>query len=145
MLQWAIFDLLADPPPTYTQGRVCITGDAAHASSPHHGAGAGLCIEDSAVLAELLADERVTSRDALEAVFSTFDSQRRERGRFLVETSRFIGECYEWQADGVGTDFKRIEEEINKRNGMIANIDVVKMCEEARYELGERLGATSKI
>ena len=38
--QWAIFDLGKNPPPTYTKGRIAIIGDAAHATSPHHGAGA---------------------------------------------------------------------------------------------------------
>lgn len=114
-------------------------GDAAHATSPHHGAGAGFCIEDSAILAGLLDDARVTSRDQLEAVFATFDSERRERGQWLVQSSRWIGDCYEWRAEGVGRDFKKIEEEINTRNGIIANVDLGNMARQAREELGKRL------
>lgn len=65
--------------PFYNKGRVVVLGDAGHASesmryygaivdceanavdkaSPHHGAGAGMCIESAAVMAELLADPRV--------------------------------------------------------------------------------------
>ena len=37
---WAIFDTGAHPMPAYNKGRVCCVGDAAHATSPHHGAGA---------------------------------------------------------------------------------------------------------
>ena len=59
--QWAIYDLGENPVPAFYKGRVGIAGDAAHATSPHHGAGAGFCIEDSAVLATLLSDERVTT------------------------------------------------------------------------------------
>ena len=125
--------------PTFYRGRICITGDAAHATSPHHGAGAGFCIEDSATMAELLADERVTTQKDLEAVFATFDAERRERGHWLVQSSRWIGDCYEWRAAGVGRDFGKIEAEINERNGIIANIDMVKMCEHAREELSKKL------
>ncbi|KAJ9196335.1 hypothetical protein DTO164E3_6391 [Paecilomyces variotii] len=136
---WAIFDLGENPPPTYSKGRLCIVGDAAHATSPHHGAGAGLCIEDSAVMAELLGDERVSEPGHLEAVFATFTAERKERGEFLVQSSRFMGDCYEWRAPGVGRDFAKIEAEINKRNGILSNVDVGKMCEHARSELGKRL------
>ncbi|GAD92951.1 salicylate hydroxylase, putative [Paecilomyces variotii No. 5] len=136
---WAIFDLGDNPPPTYSKGRLCIAGDAAHATSPHHGAGAGLCIEDSAVMAELLADERIGEPEHLEAVFATFTAERKERGEFLVQSSRFIGDCYEWRTPGIGREFAKIEAEIIKRNGIITNVDVGKMCEHARSELRNRL------
>ncbi|KAK4945730.1 hypothetical protein LTR10_015078 [Elasticomyces elasticus] len=136
---WAIFDLGENPVPTFHKGRICISGDAAHATSPHHGAGAGFCIEDSAVLAELLADERVGEPQDLEAVFETFNAERKDRGQWLVQSSRYIGDCYEWRAKDVGSDFAKIEEQINRRNGIIANVDVMKMCEKARQELGKRL------
>lgn len=128
-----------NPVPTFYKGRICIVGDAAHATSPHHGAGAGFCIEDSAVLAGLLADDRVISPDQLEAVFAVFDSERRERTQWLVHSSRRVGDCYEWRAEGIGRDFKKIEEEINTRNGIIANVDLQEMVRHAREELGKRL------
>jgi salicylate hydroxylase len=143
--QWAIFDLLDNPPPCYSEGRICITGDAAHATSPHHGAGAGVCIEDSAILADLIADPRVESIAALEAVFATFDSQRRARGQQLMQSSRFIGDCYEWQANGIQDDLKKVEAEIKKRVRIIGEIDMTKCCEEAKIELGKRLAALSKL
>lgn len=118
---------------------MCIVGDASHATSPHHGAGAGFCIEDSAVLAELLADRRVLSAEHLEAVFATFDAVRRPRGNWLVQSSRRIGDCYEWRAEGVGRDFRAIEAEINSRNSTIADVDCKEMCRQARHQLGERL------
>lgn len=127
------------PVPYFNKGRICISGDAAHATSPHHGAGAGFCIEDSAVLAELLADKRVRTPQHLEAVFETFNEQRKERGQWLVQSSRFIGDCYEWRAPGVGRDFAKIEQEINTRIGIINNVDVGEMCEQARRALGARL------
>ncbi|PWY70935.1 salicylate hydroxylase [Aspergillus heteromorphus CBS 117.55] len=136
---WAIFDLGENPVPTFYKGRVGITGDAAHATSPHHGAGAGFCIEDTAVLTALLTDERVHTHRDLKAVLAAFDENRRERSQWLVQSSRFIGDCYEWRADGVGSDFQKIEEQINRRNGVIANVDIGKMCDEARGSLEKRL------
>jgi salicylate hydroxylase len=118
---------------------MCISGDAAHATSPHHGAGAGFCIEDSAVLAGLLADDRVKEPRDLEAVFETFNAERKERGHWLVQSSRHIGDCYEWRAKDIGNDFEKIKEEIRTRNGTIADVDVVAMCQKARKELGKRL------
>ncbi|EME41619.1 hypothetical protein DOTSEDRAFT_73887, partial [Dothistroma septosporum NZE10] len=43
---WAIFHLGENPVPKYNDGSIVLIGDAAHATSPHHGAGAGFCIED---------------------------------------------------------------------------------------------------
>ncbi|KAF9885231.1 hypothetical protein FE257_000591 [Aspergillus nanangensis] len=138
---WAIYDLGDNPVPTFYKGRVAISGDAAHATSPHHGAGAGFCIEDTAVLAALLEDDRVQTHMDLEAVLAAFDLSRRERSQWLVQSSRFIGNSYEWLADGVGNDFKKIEEAINYRNGVIADADIPQMCVDATKDLGQRLSA----
>ena len=143
--QWAIFDLGDRPVPAFNKGRVCISGDAAHATSPHHGAGAGFCIEDSAVLAELLADKRVRDRHDLDAVFSAFDASRRARSQWLVQSSRRIGDCYEWRAEGVGSDLRKIEHEINTRNGIIANFDVAGACVRAREQLGRLLSKSGRL
>ena len=118
--------------PAFSKGRVCLAGDAAHATSPHHGAGAGFCIEDAATLAELLADPEVQSSSDIDYVFTIYDDLRKERGQWLVESSRFIGDCYEWRGEGVGKDFSKIEAEINRRNAIIADFDVEESCRKAR-------------
>jgi salicylate hydroxylase len=91
------------------------------------------------MLAELLADEQVKSRHELEAVFATFDAERRSRAQWLVESSRWIGDCYELCAEGVGNDFTKIEAQINERNGIIANVNIEQMCARANDELRKRL------
>jgi salicylate hydroxylase len=96
------------------------------------------------VLATLLEDERVQSYRDLEAVLAAYDISRRERSQWLVQSSRFIGNSYEWSAEGVGDDFKKIEEAINYRNGIIANADIAKMCQEARDQLGKRLSKSQR-
>ncbi|RMD44869.1 hypothetical protein DV735_g312, partial [Chaetothyriales sp. CBS 134920] len=136
---WAIFHLADHPVPQFNKGRLVLTGDAAHATSPHHGAGAGFCIEDSATLATLLADPRVKSPRDLAVVFETFDQARRERGHWLVQSSHHIGNTYEWLVEGIGKDFEKIEAEINRRNSVIADVDVARMCEDARVQLGKNL------
>ncbi|KAG5927749.1 hypothetical protein E4U42_001836 [Claviceps africana] len=135
---WAIFDLGDNPPPTFVKGPVCLVGDAAHATSPHHGAGAGFCIEDAAVLAQLLARDDVTDRRAVLVALEVYDATRRERASWLVQSSRHIGNAYEWMADGIGDDFAKIRDEINLRNGLIANVDIGAMCDGAQREFCRR-------
>lgn len=62
-----------------------------------------------------------------------------------MQSSRFIGDSYEWRADGVGDDFKKIEAEINRRNGIIANIDMGKLIAEAKADLRSRLSGRSSL
>lgn len=52
-----------------------------------------------------------------------------------------MGNCYEWLTDGVGEDFGKIEEEINRRNAVIADVNVQGMCDEARGVLRKKLGS----
>jgi salicylate hydroxylase len=122
------------------KGRILISGDAAHATSPHKGSGAGLAIEDSAVLAEMLSDDRVTSPADVEIVFAAFNEVRKERGQWLVKASRRAGDLYEWRAEGVGKDFEKIEREINESNAVIGTASVRQMCDEAIEALGRKLG-----
>jgi len=69
------------------KGRVILIGDAAHATTPHLGQGAGMAFEDSVVLAEELA-----RHDDVQAAFRAFLARRRDRCRFIVENSVAVGE-----------------------------------------------------
>lgn len=142
---WALFDLGDHPCPTYCKGRLCISGDAAHATTPHHGSGAGFAIEDSAVLAEILADERVQGLRDVEEAFAAFDASRRERTQWLVQSSRRTGDLFEWRAEGVGDDVRKIEEELRWRHERIWDEQISDMIREGKEELGRRLGAQAKI
>ena len=137
--KWAVFDYFDNPAPTYVRGRVCISGDAAHASAPYHGAGAGFCIEDAAVLAALLDTARqkqdirdnISKSNLLRAALDTYDAIRRERNQWLVESSRYVGEMYEWRDPGIGRDFAKIGHEIDWRSHRIWDFDVAGMMTEA--------------
>ncbi|KAB8219588.1 hypothetical protein BDV33DRAFT_204298 [Aspergillus novoparasiticus] len=100
--QWALFDLLEYPIPKDNKGRVCLIGDAAHASSPHHGAGASFGIEDalcmSTLMSELIMDlrEHHTSKTtALRTAFETYDKIRRTRTQWLVNSSRRVCDLFQ--------------------------------------------------
>jgi len=134
---WAIFDTNAHPMLAYNKGRVCVLGDAGHATSPHHGAGAGICIEDAAVMAELLASSEVQSNGAegLRKVFQVFSDVRKERTQWLVSSSRRTGDLYEWRADGVGKDISKIHTECKERDDKIWNFQINDLIKDAKQKL----------
>ncbi|KAI7222437.1 putative salicylate hydroxylase [Hortaea werneckii] len=138
---WAIFDTGAHPMPAYNKGRVCCLGDAAHATSPHHGAGAGICIEDAAVMADLLADPQVHAAGSkgLAAAFQAFSGTRKERTQWLVQSSRREGDLYEWRADGVDDDFEKIHQECKQRCETIWDGQINDMMREAKSRLNSML------
>jgi 2-polyprenyl-6-methoxyphenol hydroxylase-like FAD-dependent oxidoreductase len=74
------------PPPWY-RGRVLLIGDAAHSTTPHLAMGAGIAIEDAAVLGEELG-----SCDSLEEALEAFMERRFDRCRLVVENSLQLGE-----------------------------------------------------
>ncbi|KAI0727686.1 FAD/NAD-P-binding domain-containing protein [Fomitopsis betulina] len=80
--------------PTYVGERVALLGDSAHAMNPHQGSGAGQAIEDSFVLASLLADPRVTRR-TLPKVLEIYDSIRRPVSQDVARRSRDQGLVYD--------------------------------------------------
>lgn len=92
-----VFDMHDYPLTRYHNRRICVAGDAAHASSPHHGAGAGMGIEDALCLSSLLAEVSSSVRvgdastnTALETAFQVFDKMRRRRSQWLVNSSRRV-------------------------------------------------------
>ena len=136
--KWAVFDTHDNPAPTYVKGRVCISGDAAHASAPYHGAGAGLAIEDAAVLAHLLASADSKSREAsgrkradlLRAALNTYNDVRLERSQWLVDTSRFVGDMYQWRDTRIGSNREQAAKEIDWRSKRIWEYDIDGMIRE---------------
>ena len=77
--------------PPWHQNRVVLVGDAAHTTPPHLASGAGIAIEDSIVLSELI-DSDMPLSDAL----TEFTARRYERCRMVVENSVQLGE---WEKD----------------------------------------------
>lgn len=119
---WALFD--HPPARTYWEGRVCLLGDSAHASTPHQGAGAGMALEDAYVLSKLLGQTQAPSD--IEKAFRSYDIKRRERTQKLVTTSREAGCIYEFHGEGIGDDIVTMKENLDQRYAWIWNEDLEK-------------------
>ena len=117
---WALFDY--PPAPTYYRGRTCIAGDAAHASTPHHGAGAGMALEDSYVLAALLAE--IDDARELEEAFKAYDAIRRERTQRLVKTSGECGRVFDCEGTGIEEDREAFRRDLMERHKWIWDNDL---------------------
>ena len=85
-------------PQPWHRGRAILIGDAAHTTTPHMAAGAGIAVEDSIVLAELLQSE-----ESLTTAMEKFMARRFERCRLVVDNSRMLGE-WEKAPDMPGAD-----------------------------------------
>jgi len=73
-------------PPPWHRGRALLVGDAVHTTTPHIAYGVGIAIEDSVIIAELLAAGDV------DAALAAFAPRRWERCKLVVETSVQLGE-----------------------------------------------------
>lgn len=137
LLKWGIFDMAEHPAPTYARGRVCLAGDAAHASSPHLGAGAGFGVEDALALATALEEAQATLRQSREdgravavaAALQAFNAVRSERTQWLVRSSREAGDLYEWVLPGIGNDIDKCKAGLAERTQKIWDFDVDEMVD----------------
>lgn len=125
---WALFD--HPPARTYCKGRICLLGDAAHASTPHQGAGAGMALEDAYVLSDLLGSVRTV--EGIEAAFRVYDAVRRPRTQKVVTTSRAAGQLYDFEGVGIGDDEEKIRENLENRYRWIWDEDLEVHLNEAK-------------
>jgi salicylate hydroxylase len=128
--KWGLFDL--PPLKTYTKdGRICLLGDCAHASTPHQGAGAGMAIEDAAVLSRLLGEIKTPDPAQLTRAFVAYDTVRRERTQKVVSTSRSRGLLYDFELPGVGDDLEKLRDTLSTQWDWIWDLDIDAHCQEA--------------
>lgn len=126
---WALFN--HPPASTYVSdaGRVCIIGDAAHATTPHKGSGAGMAIEDAYILGHLvtlaLSGDNVDVGKAIPAAFRVYDATRRPRTQRLVEDSRETGQLYDLEHPDFGTEKDKIRETLLTRMDWVWKHDVL--------------------
>jgi 2-polyprenyl-6-methoxyphenol hydroxylase-like FAD-dependent oxidoreductase len=85
-----IIDL--QPLDRWTDGRVALMGDAAHAMTPNMGQGACQAIEDAVVLAHALADA-----SSIPEGIAEFESLRKVRARSFVDRSWTVGRAAQWE------------------------------------------------
>lgn len=125
---WALFE--HPPAPTYYKGRLCLLGDAAHASTPHQGAGAGQAIEDAFILSNVLG--QISSVADLSQAFKAYDTVRRSRSQRVVTTSNEAGRLYEMENEEVGSDLDKARENLLVRCEWIWGNDLKAQLKEAQ-------------
>jgi 2-polyprenyl-6-methoxyphenol hydroxylase-like FAD-dependent oxidoreductase len=80
------------PRTRWGEGRVTLLGDAAHPCTPNLGQGGCMALEDAAVLAKCVSQER-----DLELAFRRYETLRRHRTRHIQQRSRLMGEIGQWE------------------------------------------------
>ena len=130
--KWALFEHL--PASTYTKGRFCLLGDAAHATTPHGGAGAGFAIEDAHLLSGLLTLDQIQSVSDLKYAFQAYDAIRRPRSQELVIRSRTQGMFLDLQSPrgGVVTE-EMLTESLERNMKWIWGVDLEVMLADAKH------------
>ncbi|EFY96641.1 FAD-dependent oxidoreductase [Metarhizium robertsii] len=151
---WAVFDLWDYPLPFYNKGRICVAGDAAHASSPHHGAGAGMGVEDALVLSVLMADAsmklgkgKLSKSQVISSAFAVYNDIRRTRSQWLVQSSRRICDLHQQKEWADPTKWLKAEstlEELKDRTYKIWNYDFRQMVAEAAESYGMLISRLEK-
>ncbi|WP_346909891.1 FAD-dependent monooxygenase [uncultured Roseibium sp.] len=87
-LKWALCGVDANGP--WSDGKIALLGDAAHAMLPFAAQGAAMAIEDAAVLAHLFPPSATDIR----AVLKAYEAARRKRVKKVQETAAENGRIY---------------------------------------------------
>ncbi|KAI1258850.1 salicylate hydroxylase [Xylariaceae sp. FL1019] len=74
---------------SYFQNNICLIGDAAHASTPFQGAGAGQALEDCVILSSLLGE--ITDPRDISRAFEVFEAVRMPRCKQVIKSSKEVG------------------------------------------------------
>jgi salicylate hydroxylase len=92
---WKKFALFTVPEGgEWTRGEIALLGDAAHAMLPFAAQGAGMAIEDAAVLAKCLAETRSEGGPTIAAALQRYARLRRSRVMRVQRTARRNGRIY---------------------------------------------------
>jgi salicylate hydroxylase len=92
--KWALFTV---PDGTeWTRGTIALLGDAAHAMLPFAAQGAGMAIEDAAVLAKVMGDARPETAAQVTAALKRYARQRRARVARMQRNARKQGHIYHY-------------------------------------------------
>lgn len=89
-----IFSDIKDLQPSkqWQKGKVCLIGDAAHATTPNMGQVACQAVEDAYILGKLFGQGK-----CVEDVFAQYEKLRMDKAHFIVNTSCTIGKIAHFQ------------------------------------------------
>lgn len=90
--RWALYD--REPLDRWSDGRIVLLGDAAHAMIQFFAQGAGQAIEDAVVLAGCLRGADLTDTEAVTAALGRYEAIRRPRATKVQQLSRTRGEAW---------------------------------------------------
>jgi salicylate hydroxylase len=90
--KWALFTV--DDWGQWSSGTIALLGDAAHAMLPFAAQGAGMAIEDGAVLAKCLAEGRSDTATEVAAALKRYARLRRSRVAQVQRAARQAGRIY---------------------------------------------------
>jgi salicylate hydroxylase len=90
--KWALFGVPEGS--EWADGAIALLGDAAHAMLPFAAQGAGMAIEDAAVLAKTLSEGRLDAPAGVAAALKTYAQLRRPRVSRVQRTARRQGQIY---------------------------------------------------
>ncbi|KAK0504812.1 FAD/NAD-P-binding domain-containing protein [Armillaria luteobubalina] len=107
--RWVLHHLR--PLPYFVKSRVVLVGDAAHAMSPHQGAGAGQAIEDAFVLAHLL---KKSTSSTLHVACEAYQHVRQPLANRVLHGSYESGMMYEFASE-FGDDYHRLGPAIERQ------------------------------
>lgn len=118
--RWALYD--RDPLPTWTNGRLTLLGDAAHAMLPHLGQGANQSIEDGAALASILE-----GAVDIPAALAAYENLRRPRVAEVQAGARQNGLRYDSQFEDLAVRDEEIRHHQEFRRSLY-DYDVVPLA-----------------
>ena len=90
--KWALFTVPDSG--QWTDGATALLGDAAHAMLPFAAQGAGMAIEDAAVLAKCLGESKNEGGPTMAAAMQRYTRMRRSRVARVQRTARSAGRTY---------------------------------------------------
>ncbi|KAI1175483.1 hypothetical protein F4777DRAFT_327426 [Nemania sp. FL0916] len=124
------------PARVYASGPICIMGDAAHATTPWHGSGGGMSIEDSLILSTLLG--RAKTPVEAQAALKAYDYVRRPRTQRIVESSRVTGMMLIGKGAQTGMEMK-VAGNLLPRWDFILDLDMLEHRNEAIQKMLDEL------
>jgi salicylate hydroxylase len=90
--RWALFTMPEDV--EWTSGSIALLGDAAHAMLPFAAQGAGMAVEDAAVLAKVLGESALETAAQVGAALRRYEKLRRSRVIRVQRAARSAGRTY---------------------------------------------------